>query len=192
MAKIQKNNKGFSLIELIVTLAVVSILVSIAAPSFMDVLRDNRTATDANKLIATIQLARSEAAKQGVPVTISNDGDDTGNTANQWEKGWIVFTDWNGNGVYDDNSSASECELEKDCLLRTQSALANDLTLTTSGAFSESLTYNPSGFPVDLVTDSFSLCSKNGDTTNARTITISNTGRPSIEQGALSCTVAAI
>jgi len=183
MSKNQIRTVGFTLIELMVTLAVAAILAAIAAPGFMAMIRDNRISTQANNLIGSIQLARSEAAKRGVQVTIRHNG----STANKWDDGWIVFTDWDGDGVYDDNSSAPECGVEEDCLLRTQSALPNNLTLRTASNFSQWFAYNPSGYPVDLVTDSFSLCAPNGDTSNARKIVLNNTGRPSTEKGTSSC-----
>ena len=142
MTKSQMKMVGFTLIELMVTLAVLAVLAGIAAPSFMAMIRDNRITTQANNLVGSIQLARSEAAKRGVQITIRHNGA----TANNWDNGWIVFTDWDADGAF-----------------------------------------NPSGFPVDLVSDVFSLCSPDGNTANARKIVLNNTGRPSIEKGTSSC-----
>tara|TARA_R110002050_G_scaffold1244_4_gene8634 strand:+ start:67867 stop:68529 length:663 start_codon:yes stop_codon:yes gene_type:complete len=183
MTKSQMKMVGFTLIELMVTLAVLAVLAGIAAPSFMAMIRDNRITTQANNLVGSIQLARSEAAKRGVQITIRHNGA----TANNWDNGWIVFTDWDADGIYDDNASAPECELEEDCLIRTQAALPNNLTLRTENEFSQWFAFNPSGFPVDLVSDVFSLCSPDGNTANARKIVLNNTGRPSIEKGTSSC-----
>ncbi|WP_292743448.1 pilus assembly FimT family protein, partial [Methylophaga sp. UBA3595] len=69
MKKFAANN-GFTLIELMITLVVVIILVSIAAPSFNAMIRDNRLATEANNFLGSLQLAKSEAIRRGVQVTM--------------------------------------------------------------------------------------------------------------------------
>ena len=155
MTKSQMKMVGFTLIELMVTLAVLAVLAGIAAPSFMAMIRDNRITTQANNLVGSIQLARSEAAKRGVQITIRHNGA----TANNWDNGWIVFTDWDADGRSEEHTSE----------------------------FSQWFAFNPSGFPVDLVSDVFSLCSPDGNTANARKIVLNNTGRPSIEKGTSSC-----
>ena len=183
MPKLHIKSNGFTIIELMVTLAVVAILASIAAPNFMNMIRDTRIVTQTNNLVGSLQLARSEAAKQGVQVTVRHHG----NTASNWDGGWDVFTDWDGDGVYDDDGDGVLCEVEEDCILRTQTALANSLTLRTGDTFIQWLAYQPSGFPVGLGTDTFRLCASNGDTTNSRSVVVNNTGRPRTELGTMAC-----
>ena len=183
MEKYEKQTNGYTLIELMITLVVVAVFASLAAPGFMNIIRDNRIVTQANNLVGAIQLARSEAAKQGVQVTIRHKGAN----ASVWEQGWDVFTDWNGDGNYDDDGDGSLCEVEEDCILRTQEALPSTITLRTGSNFSQWFAYQPSGFPVGLGTDTFRLCASNGDTTNSRAVVVSNTGRPRTEVGTIEC-----
>src|SRR4030067_1501695 len=57
-------NKGFTLIELIITLTIAGILMAVAAPSMVGFVSSNRLASQVNELIADITLARSEAIKR--------------------------------------------------------------------------------------------------------------------------------
>lgn len=181
-----EKNKGLTLIELMVTLAVFGIIASIAVPSFMTMIRNNRIVTQTNNLVGTLQLARSEAVKRGVQVTILS----ASGTDSVWDQGWNIFTDWDGDGVFDSNGDATLCETEEDCILLTQATLPNNFTLRTGGNYTEWLAYLPSGLPDSnggLGNDTFRLCAPNGDVTNARSVVISTTGRPAAEQGASAC-----
>lgn len=65
---------GFTLIELLITLAVLAIVMTIAVPSFQELIRSNQVNTEANSLVSGLQLARSEAVKRGVEVSLTASG----------------------------------------------------------------------------------------------------------------------
>ena len=90
--------RGFSLIELMVTIAVLAILLAIGLPSFQGSMRSNLVATGANELIASISLARSEAIRSpgGAGICASADGSSCNGAS--WNDGWIVWNDLDGNG----------------------------------------------------------------------------------------------
>ncbi|AUZ85694.1 GspH/FimT family pseudopilin [Methylophaga nitratireducenticrescens] len=181
MKKFAANN-GFTLIELMITLVVVIILVAIAAPSFNSMIRDNRAATQANNLLSSLQLARSEAINRGVQVTMRS------NTNNAWEDGWLVFTDWNGDGqIPAANLNLKDCSVDgQDCLLMEQQALGNNITLTPGTNHAVGLTFLPSGEITaaggGIGTGTFNLCIPDA---NQRNIVISASGRARIDQGAV-------
>jgi type IV fimbrial biogenesis protein FimT len=64
------NTKGFTLIELLFTVAIAAILMMIAAPSFDQIIRNNKVRTQTNNLISALQEARTEAVKRGKNVTV--------------------------------------------------------------------------------------------------------------------------
>lgn len=89
--------RGFSLIELMVTIAILAILVAIGLPSFQGSMRSNLVATGTNELMASLALARSEAIRSpgGAGICASQDGESCGGT---WNDGWIVWSDLDGDG----------------------------------------------------------------------------------------------
>lgn len=94
---VQRRVSGFSVIELIITIAIVAILVAVALPSFQESLRGNRVSTASNELITSINLARSEALRnpRGAVICTSRNGSTCGGN---WDDGWIVWIDADGNG----------------------------------------------------------------------------------------------
>lgn len=155
------NDSGFTLLELMITVSIAGILLGIAIPSFMETIRSNRLTTNANELVTALNLARSEAIKRSVQVTVGK----TAATTN-WEGGWNVFIDVNANNLYNAGT---------DTLLRTYAALPGGYTLRTGANTYQR--YSPSGLSTVAV-DTFKLCSGSG--TTQRTIAISATGRPSV------------
>nr|WP_196799746.1 GspH/FimT family pseudopilin [Thioalkalivibrio sulfidiphilus] len=95
------RNGGFTLVELMVTLAIAAIVLTIAVPSFWSIVQNNRASTQANELITALNLARSEAVKRGLPVSICPSSNQTACVASStnWAVGWIVFVDLNNDGV---------------------------------------------------------------------------------------------
>ena len=89
-----KNNSGFTLIEIMVTIAIVGIFASIALPSFSKLIESNRINTATNELVSNLLLARSEALKRRNTVTICPSSNQTScNDNTNFSTGWIVFLD---------------------------------------------------------------------------------------------------
>lgn len=85
---------GFTLIELMVTIALVAILMAVAAPNLSTFLRNAELSSFTNSLLASINAARGEAMKRGrYAMVVPTDG-------THWSSGWIVFVDVDRTGTY--------------------------------------------------------------------------------------------
>ncbi len=95
--RVRRGDSGFSMVELMVTIAIVAILAAIAFPSFEGSLRSNRIATASNELNGGLSLARSEALRNpdGAIICASTNGTECGG---DWAAGWIVGADLNDDG----------------------------------------------------------------------------------------------
>ncbi len=100
-------DRGFSLVELMVTIAVLAIVLAIAIPSFTGLINGNKLGSQANDLMATIQLARMDAVRFNRRSILCRSSDGaTCNGANGAWTSWISYIDTNGDGV----PSASEIQ----------------------------------------------------------------------------------
>lgn len=83
---------GFTLLELMTTLVVASIVLSVGVPSFVDIARNSRAAANANELVSALSLARSEAIRRSARVGVCGTSDGA-SCDGSWDQGWIVFVD---------------------------------------------------------------------------------------------------
>lgn len=83
MGRTRRDTAGFTLIELMVTVALMAILLAAAAPSFRDLLAAQRVRATAFSMVSDLVLARSEAVKRGASVTLTPASDG-------WQAGWRV------------------------------------------------------------------------------------------------------
>lgn len=90
---------GFTVLELMITIAVLGILLGIGVPSFNNIVRQNRIASQTNELLAAAAMARSEAVKRGTEVVLCpvDPGDpDVCSGEDNWNDGWMIFADEEG------------------------------------------------------------------------------------------------
>lgn len=90
--------RGFTLLELLVTIVIASIVLALAVPSFQSLTLNGQRTTAINEMLQAIQFARAQAVTLRVPVTICRSSSATSSTpacaaGAGWENGWIVFTD---------------------------------------------------------------------------------------------------
>lgn len=142
------TSRGFSLIELMITIAVAAIIMALAAPSFTNLLNDNRVSSETSDFIGDLALARSEALTRGARVTLCPSTTGTGCTATAWNLGRIIFVDLDQDGTVDVGEP----------VLRVSGPLTEGSSLTLSGGGASRITYLASGAISDDSRNSATLC----------------------------------
>lgn len=160
------NSGGFTLVEMVITVAVAALLLSVAVPSYRGLMQSSRITAQTNDIVSALHLARSEAVKRGVAVTLcpTTDGS-TCAGATDWTSGWLAFTDHSGTAGQLDGS---------DHTLRSWGALSGEATLTGSVSF---VRFQPLGVLASPVNLTLSI-PDGGSSGAARTICVSRPGRP--------------
>jgi len=163
------GNKGFTLVELVITLTIAGILLAIAAPNFSGFLARNRLSAQINDLSTDISIARAEAIKRntGAGVCTSNTG--TGCVAGNWASGWLAY--------YVCPVGDASCVAGTNVVVSTHEALTGNNTLTGTASV---ILYDKTGVLVSG-NGTYTLCDPRLKAT--RIITILTTGRPSITEG---------
>ena len=147
---------GFTVIELMVALAVLAILVALAVPNFNDATLSARLNGFANSLVAAAQVARSEAIKRNETIRLcaSSGGATPTCDAAEWEEGWIVVTD-------------------DDRVLQHQQALPSEFKVTEGGGV-DILSFP--GTVVGTTNATLTVCRSTPVGNEERVVTISGTG----------------
>lgn len=154
------GSAGFTLVELLVTLTVLVLGTLVVMPALSDFSARNRIVSIEGDLMATIALARSEAARNGLPVLlVAASG---GATGNAYGGGWRLVLDSNGNGLAD----SSETEL------RVHESPGNEVKVDGSSP----VVFAASGYlnPVSAVT--LTICRRSGSSAGLA-ITITPSGQ---------------
>lgn len=167
----KRYSKGFTLLELLVTLVIGFVLLSVGIPAIGSFIGNNRITTQANKFTKTIVLARSEAVKRKLPVAICSSTDlATCADSTDWSIGWIVFTDEAGTkGVLD----------ETDTLLLSQAGLQGESSFTADVS---SVRYRNTGAVESFVNINYTLSARNCSGYQERAISIRPQGYSTVKK----------
>lgn len=128
--------RGFTLIELMVTIAIATILMMVAVPSFVQFRRNAALSDAVSGLITAANTTRANAMKQGRNTYLVPN-----NSALGWKSGWLVYADADWSGTYTAGT---------DELVLSHEAVADDITITTPSTdsfASKYLMFNGSGYP---------------------------------------------
>jgi len=144
-----QSARGMTLVELILSITILVILVTLAVPSMTEIVQNNRGDTQINDLQSSLNYARSEAIKRNASVSLCHTHDgETCHLGKNWKPGLIVFEDQNLNGTID----------EGDTVLRLYRGLSGGNKLKFSA---NKIVYSSNGF---ATTGTFTLCDTRGAT----------------------------
>lgn len=156
-----QEQRGFSLIELMVVLSVAALLLGLAVPMFTDAMANSRMSTAINDFGGSLHAARSEALKRGAPVVLCASADAISDhpacsAGTSFDAGWIVFVDRDGNGVPDG---------DEDLILQRRAPLHHSLRLSAV-ATDSNLTFDRFGrvgLPSEQSHFDLQICDRRGD-----------------------------
>jgi len=164
--------------ELVVVMMIVAILAAIAIPSYKYVTTANRMSSEVNSLLGDMQFARSEAIKEGMPVTvcIANAGGTgcLGAGTIAWQNGWIVFLD----------SNADKQVQVGEAVLRWTPAFTSTDTFIAQAPSFWAITFNRSGYaPTGLpLTTTVQLHDSTNHSAWTRCLAVTPIGSPTTEK----------
>lgn len=153
------GQRGFNLLELLTAIAILGIITVIAVPSFQSISINSSLSTETNDLVSSMRLARSEAAKQGLDVTVcsANAGLTACSGDADWSTGWLVID--NGGNI----------------LLAREALPATTATEMAIVGTAGSIVFNRNGFSSSART--IKLCGPMDEARRARGVIVSVDGR---------------
>ncbi|MEP6790575.1 MAG: GspH/FimT family pseudopilin [Ramlibacter sp.] len=174
---LRRSLRGFTLVEMLVSLVITSILMSAAIPSMTAAVDSIRLSSASSMFISALHLARSEAIKRNGRVVVCKSADGVScAVSGGWEQGWIVFHDANGNGLREGSET----------IVLHEHALSAGLKLAGNLNVARYVSYTALG-TAKLVDGAFqagtlTLCKHAADGGNAHQIVLSATGRPRLQK----------
>ena len=168
------NSKGFTLLELIIVVAILGITMAIATPGLRTMIANNRISGAASDFVAALQFAKAEAVARINPVTLCKSSNSTGCAGTgDWQQGWIVFSDDNGDAGVDDGEE----------VLLNHQALNAQITFIGTAGVTDAITMQPSGTSSVTTIETLMICDGRGFDYSSRGILITITGRGSVMKG---------
>ena len=169
-----KTSRGFSLIEMLVAMAIAGVLLAVGIPSFKDFMAHSEMTKANNALVYSLQLARSASMERLEPVGLCISDDPMADAANcqngtNYNQGWLVYADSNRNGALD---------VAEDILHRVE-PFGPAFQFTPEAVFATQIYFNDAGASVNVAEIPISgmVGINYGDGTQLREITVSANGR---------------
>ena len=173
------RQKGFTLIELMTTLGVATILLTIAVPNMQEFRRNSRQTGGVNELLSGMRVARNTAITTNTRVTVCASSNGSACEAVTWENGWIAFVDLDADRILDVNES----------IIRTGEG-ADGLSIAST-QFASNFVFRPNGrvmgASVSQNNGQFTVCDDRG-ADHAKAIMVDLSGRPRVAYSGVTLT----
>lgn len=167
----QPGTRGFTIIELLITVAVLGVLVSLALPSFVTFINNGRISGASNEMLGDISYARSEAATRQADVAMCVSVDQATCAPGQtWDLGRLIWVDSNADGLLTVGEP----------ILRVSQSMSSTLVISTGFGGADVIRFRPFGGLRPATGGSLRLCPSSGSA--GRTISVAATGRPVISK----------
>lgn len=162
----RKKSQGFTLLELMVVIAIIAIVTTVAIPTFRAFTQNNRSEVTNDLMVSTLNLARNEAFTRKKTVTICglNEAQNACVGTKAWTNGWVVFEDEDSDGVLDPT----------EIILKVYNPFGDNLVPLE--ALETFISYNRLGFPNISTNFTFAINPPGCTGENNRTITVTKTG----------------
>lgn len=167
--KVIAGSRGFTLIELMVAIALTGLLLSMAVPALDQFTTSARQTSAINEFVSSMHMARSTAVTTNFRTTICTSSNGTSCEAASWDDGWIVFTDRDSDQVVDAD----------DTILAAVEGV--DGLSIQSGEFGQFLMFRPNGRATTASANGnsgqFTVCDDRGSD-YAKVVIVDLSGRP--------------
>ena len=174
----QQIQTGFTIIEMIVTVALLSVMLAVAVPGFGNLMQNNTIVSATNGFVSNLAYARNEAISRNTEITVCTVSSTGGAIVyplscasdGRWETGWVVWGDANDNNQIDNGEQILIAEpLPDGYTLRAEnSVFSNKVEFSSAGDATGDLS---------SAADIFNLCDPTQDTTRSRAIHLNGVGR---------------
>lgn len=157
--------RGFTIIEVMIAIALLSVLIVIGVPAFTSTINSNETVAKSNSFLSALKIARSEATKrrQNVIVCASNTQSNCTSSANKWADGWIVFVDTDTSNTFSVGDS-----------IITTLDMPDGYTVARAASGADQIRFSATGLSDSTLAQTFTFCK--ASTPSGRQFTVERSG----------------
>ena len=171
----RQYGRGFTLVELLVVVAIATILVTVAIPSFQAIVERQNSWTALHNLRTSLHQARGHAARNAVHVTVCRSRDQAAClSGNRWSDGWIVFED--PYNLRDCSVTSSGVCDHGGRVLSVSPGAGNGIYITANHFVRNTVRFYPEGF-ARASNGTFTACSADGEVLRGMVLAFSGRAR---------------
>ena len=160
-----RTDRGLTVVELLVAMVIAAVMMTLAIPAFNDFTSQRRMTSTVNSVVAAVNYARNEAARQATAVSVQ--AIDASDRDNEWGEGFCVTL-----------GNPGDCNVAMQMFAGTDDAISLNGTDGFDGG--DSWTFNSRGVLTNVAVGSVEICGEDADDDPGRLLRINATGRVSV------------